>query len=317
MSNDIIYSTYPTYSKYRNDKTIMEALKSLPGFTEAGSALAEAEEKLRQLYAQRQELDNTDLTDTIIETGHIPDSWLKSIAAKQVERATLDLTIGAVDELQNRAKSRLESLASMGTDSILSHLDTKLQDLIDSIRPAVEELNGAATAADAVELGTAEAWRKISHVTGEYNQLRASQEKVMIDANSYVWSRARSIRSRDVRASDGIIGNLDTVWPTWNTREPVPAGFEGSVFSATTEGEPWPFDNAEFLAWAVSAGALLWIPTVRELITLSKARHEDALAWADELAEQYRKNRKELEAAISDGKVPPLVQKELWNRGLL
>ncbi|MGV9540340.1 hypothetical protein ACWDSF_03330 [Nocardia beijingensis] len=292
----------PTLSNYRTIPMLMEVLEAEPGFREAAAVLDETHSMLSELKRKKAEASPGFDNDTIVEYGEIPASWLDSIGAARIEQETIALQIAAVEALQTQATYRLESIAAMSAESLLSTLSAKMDAVLSEVRAAVDGMDTASTPLEAIENGTTDSWRALTVARGEYNRLRMAQEKVMISAGNDVWQRAKG-RNRDIpNSSYAIIRNLDEVHPK---------------FSFGDADTPWPYDTTEFLVWATRNGVELWLPSINEL-----TRHMDERkSWFDEktreLAERIRSNAAEVFAEIRSGSIHPHVQEQLRQWGLL
>ncbi|WP_454194145.1 hypothetical protein [Nocardia sp. Marseille-Q1738] len=301
---DIDRRISPTLSNYRTIPMLMEVLEAEPGFKEAAAVLDETNTMLAELKRRQAETSPGFENDTILEYGEIPASWLESIGAARVEQETIALQIAAVEALQTQATYRLESIAAMSADSLLSSLSAKMDAVLSKVRTAVDGLGGASTPLEAIENGATDSWQALTAARGEYNRLRVAQEKVYITAGNDVWQRAKG-RKRDIpNSSYAIIRNLDEVFPRFSSMD-------------ADAGAPWPHETDDFLIWATRNGAELWIPSINELTCHMGERK----SWFDkktrELAERIRSNAAEVFAEIQSGSIHPHIQEQLRQWGLL
>ncbi|WP_153805712.1 hypothetical protein [Nocardia sp. SYP-A9097] len=264
--------------RFRNDPRIMQALESVPGFNEAVAVGLKADVLLTEIEQQAESANLIDL-DAIVSQGDIPDSWLESIGTNHLKAEIAERKLRLVRELRGRAAAHLESAAIYGMDEILSQLNSQLQPILASIEMAVAELGEAWNMAEAVDAGTAEAWRKLIQLRSEYNTLRASQQKVMAEVRDSLVI-AKSSRTRDDRASETHIRNLDDIWPEWaspldTTGQSIVPGINPAlVLDRGEDSQPWPENDDEFMVWAVRNDVELWIPTIAQLRELSETRFE-------------------------------------------
>ncbi|MFJ9371386.1 hypothetical protein ACIRRA_44275 [Nocardia sp. NPDC101769] len=255
----------------------MTALESVAGFSEAVQVADQAEEMLAELE-QAPPLQTIDL-DSIISDGKIPDSLLASVGESHLKTEIVSQKIRILRELRAKAAYRIESIASNGRDEILSNLDSQMQAVVSGIKSAVEALGDASNMTEAVEAGTADAWRNLTQLRGEYNLLRGSQSKVLVEVLGSI-RVTKSTRTSDERASELHIRNLDDVWPEWAT--PVdPAtytttpGVDADHFmNRGFDSQPWPADTDEFLVWAARNGVAMWIPTTAQVRELADTRFD-------------------------------------------
>ncbi len=264
--------------RFRNDPRIMRALESAPGFNEAITVALRAEVLLAEIEQQSESTSVQDL-DAIISEGQIPDSWLESVGTNHLKAEIAERKLRLIRELQSRAAARLESVAMESRDAILSQLNSQLQVVLTHIEATIAELGEASNMAEAVEAGTAGAWRTLTQLRGEYNLLRSSQNTVMAEVRGSM-AISQCFRSRDERASETFIRNLDDIWPEWSLpldsvgQSIVPGVDPALVMDRGKDSQPWPENQDEFMVWAVRNNVELWIPTIAQLRELSETRSD-------------------------------------------
>ncbi|MFE3003369.1 hypothetical protein ACFXG4_51640 [Nocardia sp. NPDC059246] len=288
----------PTLSKYASDPVITEILETDAEFVKALRILEQAE-------ALDPASDDSEVpdTDSFFETGEIPKDWLEGMAQIRMKNEVTEYRRESVNKLRTDAEYRMESVAASRTDMILSGLNDKLREVLEPLPGLVEALNGAGTALDAIESGTAEHWRGVVEIRKKYNSLRDAQQSVMLTAAPDANHMAKSPYVSDYRVRDTVISNLDEVFQEWREE------FDGE------KNIPFPFDLDEFLVWTVRAGANLWVPTVRELEAIRTERKR----WIDDevKALSAQSSRADLVRDINAGELHPMIQTEVLNRRIL
>jgi hypothetical protein len=142
--------------------------------------------------------------------------------------------------------------------------------LLADLAATVDRLQGAATAAQTITLGTTDAWRDLDGIVNRHNNIRMSQVTLMAKFWPSASAAAQTNHSMDPFANDLVLANLDDrIWPDW--RNPVPRTVR--VGGPPDRLEPWPAESAEALVWMVRNGGALWLPTARDLEQLNASRH--------------------------------------------
>ncbi|MEV0360295.1 hypothetical protein AB0H71_29995 [Nocardia sp. NPDC050697] len=171
-----------------------------------------------------------------------------------------------------------------------------MDEVVSAVRVAVSGLEGAATAAEAVDRGKAVQWAALADAGKRYEALRSAQTKLMLTGHADLWQSARAGKSNDRTASYAVLKDLDSLHPRF--------GYSDAL--------PWPADTAEFLAWTARNGAVVWLPTTKDLSALVSER---AAYFRDETEHYTYLDRSALVGAVNSGAVHPHVQLQLRERG--
>lgn len=197
------------------------------------------------------------------------DDWLSAVAhASEVERQHVAKAT-ALTALRNQVEAQIVS--SLDPDRILTELHQQMDSLMARVAAVGDRLDGASTPAAAIAGGVADAWRELTALRPEYDQLRVAQRAVMVGQPDYLMS-SKTVNYADELCSDTALKNLDVVFPEW--KFPTAHNLDGSVI----ERRPWPLDDpvAELL-WLSQSPAEPWIPTLRQLDQLHAQRQRDSV----------------------------------------
>jgi hypothetical protein len=166
----------------------------------------------------------------------------------------------------------IEDLVTVETDRILGYLSEALTTVMDQVADVVEHLDGARTPQQVIDAGVGDAWRELSPLRDEYDQIRTAQEWAMSGDLQLTSPRSKYLLD-DPLATDTAIANLDDVFPAW--REPDNTH---STFSTApqTDPRPWPQDPVEQLVWLAASEAQPWVPTSTDLNWLHAERRKRA-----------------------------------------
>ncbi|OMC33433.1 hypothetical protein A5739_08820 [Mycobacterium colombiense] len=196
--------------------------------------------------------------------------WLTDAVAATTATWERAAKLEALTNLIGECDRNIGGIAS-NTDALCRSLADDLAQLMDSVAAVVDELKGARTPAQVIDLGVADAWKKLPTLRTEYDRIRAAQELVM--AREAEWQHAKSDRYHDdPLASDMALANLDDIFPRWR---------DGHTDTFVLQGEkpdprPWPKDPVEQLVWLCTSNARPWIPTSGELDRLAGQRRRRA-----------------------------------------
>jgi hypothetical protein len=245
----------------QSNRYFADAVSALDGF-DVAIGIAEDARKL--------------LKDRTVDTAHVPSplqtgtvsvDWLEAATAERMAMQRTEFERQVLLQLIDNADREAESIFSVGADEMLAHLNGELAAVVDAVTAA--ELDGATTAAQAVDRGTAEAWRKLGPLVQRYDEIRRAQDTVMRQHPEYVArARSRFADTADNHANDLYIRNLDQVWAGWNKPHNVVENVDGTPHRF----EPWPADPAERLLWLATSDAEPWCPTLGDLDELSARR---------------------------------------------
>ncbi|MFI1240489.1 hypothetical protein [Nocardia salmonicida] len=285
---------------YARDAEIWAALESRPGFNEAVTIADDSSAMLESLNQRNAELSDGFTNETILEVGQIPPSWLESIAVKAADREAVRLQLAAVTSLQGTAHQAVQGIVIDSGDEILGVLGERMALVVGKLEAAVKDLGAANTPADAIELGTAEAWKAVTDLVPEYQRLRASQTTVYTSSGSRwaeTWQRAKQGKAggRDIpHSSYAIVSNLDEVFPRFSYAHP-------------DDFSPWSQDLAYFLVEVIKSGGKLWLPNERELSAHIAERRAFFEGEYQAALGVYRKNMREYGDRMTNGEFHPEV----------
>ncbi|MFF2084584.1 hypothetical protein ACFVVM_12450 [Nocardia sp. NPDC058176] len=304
VTNNIPARASGQLRSYARNAEIWATLETVPGFTNAVAIADEATAMLEALEQKQAELADGFTVETILEVGQIPPSWLDSIAARAVDREAVRLQLAAVTSLRGAAHGAVQNIVTESGDEILSVLGERMAAVVGKLREAVTELGAANTPAEAIELGTADAWKKIIDLVPEYQRLRLAQATVHNSVGgrwAESWQRAKKGKAggRDIPFSSyAIVKNLDEVFPKFGYVHP-------------DDFSPWSHDVTYFLVEILKRGGDLWLPTERELSAMLVERREFFDAEHKAARDLYKRNIREYRERSDAGEFHPEVSLRL------
>ncbi|WP_241472143.1 hypothetical protein [Mycolicibacterium neoaurum] len=286
-----------TYRTFAKDPLLGAIVAQLPGVANALAADAQAEQELSAPIATD---DPTAIVDDIIAAGTIDPAKLDEVVRARNEGARSDARRNVLLEIRGRVTETLQSAAETAGPALLGELDRQLQALCAKARPAVTTLNGITNADQAIAAGkpATAAWSIITELRDTYDQIRTSQNLVMMRLYPNELNTARRIPS-DLpdEASDARVANLDDIWPTWRANSIAnfesitdPTDPRGTIYADLVTGRrlndaPWPNYAVPQLCWLIQ-NAQLWVPTPQMLAQLWEQRRERDAAERTRLAKE-------------------------------
>lgn len=244
----------------RSNDYLSRALNALPGYREA------IELRAKVVQAQR-ELRGIPPVESPTTADGL-DDFLDAVGRAEIDRAVFEAQRGALASLRGELDSRITSLTQRHSNAALTVLADAFADLLADVNRVAEELDGARTAAEAIANGTEDAWRRLSDLRQQYDQLRAAQQSIVMSAfgqDLLLSSRSRYIE--DELASDFVLNDLDRLIPGWK-RADARFTLGGKPFE---DRRPWPDEPLAQLLWLAASGAA-WLPTAAQLRALHAAR---------------------------------------------
>jgi hypothetical protein len=193
------------------------------------------------------------------------DRYLTAYAAAAEEERTRSRDAQALDAVIGACERRMGAAVD-DPDALLKVLAADLDELLTRVADVCRRLNGASTPTQAIDNDTAAVWRELPPLRREYDDVRAAQTLVMLDAPA---GNHRSDHIDDPLASDLILANLDDlIVPNW--RQPD----NRFVMQGTPpDRRPWPVDDElAQLVWLIVSDAEPWLPTSVELARLHTQR---------------------------------------------
>jgi hypothetical protein len=236
---------------------------------EALAIAAQAQQKLTELTPVADvppELDP-------LATGNISDDWIDAQLNHFDQRKRLERLRNLLVDLKQRAEGHATAVLEASTDFILTALHEELTEVLNNAGQVAGQLDGVANAEQAIAADLGPAWKRLSVLADDYDQLRAAQQTVMLrNAFEYFRSAQPADGGEDI-ASDLHLRNLDQIWPSWRTPG---QGIERviKIDGTAHRYEPWPPDKTEQLLWLVTSNAEPWIPTTTQLDELWRRRRQ-------------------------------------------
>ncbi|WP_395691518.1 hypothetical protein [Nocardioides sp.] len=249
------------------DATIRE---TTPGYRDACRAV----ERLAGLQppdvgftAQHAELE---LANRLVERAMIgavsPEETLDLAREVQTDLAAFTVAANGIRHAQSRAKQQRDSLISdttfiEGYAEALNLLLTEVQDL--------EPLHELSDAASALSSKRADDYEHFGALASAYQQMRRRHFKMLRDSTNHIQFSEAAVFADPVN-------EFFEDWPAWRSHGYLVDRRTG--LNSRPIRPPWPSNSdrdsrqefeqvagsAEFLAWAVSTGVRLWMPTAAE-----------------------------------------------------
>lgn len=198
------------------------------------------------------------------------DKWLETAVGAAEQQRSTEAQRNVLSDLLNNCTLQIDTLVTTNADAMLSSLHTDLTTVMADVANIATELDGATTAADAVDRGAAEAWRKLKPIHTLCDQIRAAQMMITPLVNPFAVQDATSPHLPDPLASDLILANLDDLVPGWRQKDT-----RFTVAGQLEPRQPWPTDPDELLVWLATSTAQPWVPTFGQLAQLNYGRAHD------------------------------------------
>jgi hypothetical protein len=232
-----------------NIKPLQLAVAALPGYLQAVELAAEADKWLRQQPELRT------VPDAL--RAHITDEWIDAERARATALAEYEAKRSLVQGRLLEAATSAQSILSSGVDLILGALQGNLTQLLDDTGQLVAELGGAATAEQAIAADASPAWRQLTALAADYQDLRSAQGWVMMRAPQQIWRSCLPDLPGEDHANEAFIKNINDIWPAWRQGGPAhQTTYLGHDAPTPVRHEPWPVDNGpELLCWLVTSNA--------------------------------------------------------------
>lgn len=214
-------------------------------------------------------LTNTQQPDYPQHPGQI-DKWLKAAYTTAEQQRSTETQRDVLRGLVNNCTLQIDTLLATHADDMLSSLHTDLTTVMAEVTDIASQLDGATTAAEAVDHGTAEAWRKLKRLHTPCEQIRSAQMMITPLINLFAIQDATSPHLPDPLASDLILSNLDDLVPGWRQQDT-----RVNLGGPLEPRQPWPTDPDEQLLWVATSSAQPWVPTSGQLARLNYHRNHD------------------------------------------
>ncbi|MFF0636675.1 hypothetical protein ACFYTS_29720 [Nocardia sp. NPDC004151] len=289
----------PTAAVLRRNPLVASILEDLPGFKEAASVQAKASEMLAEVQREMNDAAKGIDTSSVIESGVVPDSWLADVGAKMLKKRIAQDKYNITTELRNDASAKLDMITFDAIPGLLDTLAARLAGLVGDLEALIPDLNGAKDPRQAIDLDSADVWRKIQGRADEYKLIRQAQAVLTSEGDQYLWGRNQAQYSEDPNASLAVISNIDEVWNRWDTQE-------------ARDGAPWPEDTTEFLVWAIRNGARFWLPSPDELAQAEADRKQAMRDEAARIVAEVRRDQNYLNGRYLHPFIADIVRNQVW-----
>jgi hypothetical protein len=280
-----------------NIEPLQLAVAALPGYRQALDLATEADQWLRNQPALPE-------VDPALR-AHVTDDWVDAERARETALAEYEARRKIVQTRLHQEANRAQSIFNIGADLILGALQNDLTGLLADAEQLVAELGGATTPAEAITKDVGAAWRQLTEVADDYQDLRAAQSFVLLRASTQLWKNCTPALSGEDHANEAFIRTLDAIWPNWRQHGLKMETIDLSSRGTPARDEPWPADRGpELLVWLVTSDAEAWCPTTRQLREMWAERDapptppqqpddeessiHDSLLWGPQEAERKR-----------------------------
>jgi hypothetical protein len=240
-------------------------VEQLPGYRAAVDRVEQASAALRALTPPA-------IPD---ESGPITE-WADAMVEYETATAQYESRRKFILGAQHRASAEAANIFNSNINSLLHDLAERLTRLMADVTGVVAELNGAATAEQAVALDVGPAWKRLRDLAGEYETLRSGQEWLLLHvAPRQYWVSCRPSLGGEDHCNLAYLRNLDDLWPDW--RQLGLSSRRINLDGSKDRQEPWPADGGpELLIWLLKSSAQPWIPSLPELDALFRELRERA-----------------------------------------
>ncbi|MCK5751503.1 MAG: hypothetical protein KAH46_02225 [Mycobacterium sp.] len=245
----------------RSNSILVEELTNLEGFNN-DCAIAD---RARSLLSTVTQPDPVPWPTTATE---VTEEWINATITFTTETEQATARAELITRVITAAEQDAVNKAELAGTAILHNLHTRLTNVINQVRE-LKGLSGVTTASEAIvkdhndDTGrtSIDAWQTLTTLSGEYENIRDAQHKIMVLFFSEHLARYGAKKSPDPLASELHAQNLDAVWATnWRDRTDT----------------PWPADPVEKLLWLARSNAQPWVPTPGQLKRATQERIEEA-----------------------------------------
>lgn len=268
------------------------AVNALPGYQRAIEVAASADNWLNTqspVPAVPAELEP-------MNTGQVSEEYIRAVQANSAALADFESKRHIVMRQKQMAANQANQIVMTGADLVLRALQEALVQLVNEATQLVGQLNGAATAEQAIAADAGPAWRQLTELADSYQDLRAGQAWVMMRTAPQQWRSCTPDLPGSDHANLAFLKGIDDLWPSWRRGGPaMNTVFVGPGNAPNVRHEPWPADefSAVMLVWLVNnPDAGVWLPTRRQLRELWEERNqpEPAPEHRDEVDDPDRYN---------------------------
>lgn len=191
--------------------------------------------------------------------------WLEAVAHAEADERARTAKETALTAFIAQCEANIQG-AVMLVDPLLKCLSGEMDELMGQVDEVAARLEGAHTPNEVIAAGRADVWNELLSLRHRYDDIRQAQDWVMSGEEQHTHARSRYLD--DPLATDCAIANLDDIFPAWkNPRTEVM-----TTSWNTPDPRPWPADPVEQLVWLSASDAKVWVPTLRQLDALGRAR---------------------------------------------
>jgi hypothetical protein len=113
---------------------------------------------------------------TFTATGKWPSTFARDAAKAHAEALVWEAEAVALRRLEDASKAEAENIRDFRSDDVLSHLRSRMTEILDAAKSAGEALGDVTTAEQAIEAGgeVLDAWRRLTGLLRGYANVRAA-----------------------------------------------------------------------------------------------------------------------------------------------
>ncbi|MBB5785989.1 hypothetical protein [Jiangella mangrovi] len=251
---------------------LKRALDDIPHYTETKAAVAAAKAALNAESARRPAAQD-DLVSEVMEVlragEEVPTDLAERAHAATLAPQQRKAVIELLDQAHRRLDEELDTVIRGGADAVFGSLHDQLQDVITRFEKLEPRVLDVASPSGAITAGLADAWQEAQLVGKDYAAIREAQQLATHAFNT--------AGDRPWTEQHFAIENLDEVWPEWFVYRGVGVMVDVRTREQHRIVPPMPAEpGLAYLAWAREAGAILWVPTLRQLRETYAASNTEA-----------------------------------------
>ncbi|MDC8973990.1 hypothetical protein [Mycobacterium marinum] len=185
--------------------------------------------------------------------SEVTDTWLTGEVERRHTLEAHQERAKILAELIIDSRQQASTLIEEHAEQLMSALDARLQALVAHAEPAVQALDGATTAAQAIKANAAEHWNTVAELRPQYDEIRSVQRNLYQYVLQFdMLPFGDGIPSAHPEARIYYHRNLDDIAPQWR-------GWTTNGVQHLPE-YPWPTDPVERLVWFVRNNSGMWCP---------------------------------------------------------
>jgi hypothetical protein len=256
-------------------------LEAIPGYTEAITRNENGRVQMRSLReGLRFEQAYAEMRDQIIallDAGDpVPVDIGKDVAQAELDDRALTLRAQVIAQVTPNTRDFRNDLLNTGADAGCAALSRELATLVEQVKEIAPHLTGITTATQAINAGgkAVDAWRRVTGVVSDYDEIRKLQQEIYTASLTH-------IGSEDAYKVSLVAESMDVV-PYWVNRRKdsasvskasTPAAMAyrkwmltaNAAWVATDNASWWPTQDQEQHLFHIAMNLTPWVPTPSEI----------------------------------------------------